>query len=242
MTNKEVNADIKSLKFIFERNKFYIFPVIIILFGIILFFQFVIPQFNTLLSVSKEAQVASMRLGSLKENLDLLANISENSLDSQLKIVNLALPANKDFSAILNDIYYVSGKTGVNLGSFSFQIGDLSESGDGGKLSTIDVSLPVSADIAAINNFAETISNTFPLSEVSLIKIEEGISTISLSFYYKPILSIGSITSGDTRINPISQKGLELIKRLSGFENAISSFSNQPLIDASQSAKTPNPF
>src|SRR3989344_3104909 len=115
--NEKINADLKSLKFIFERNRSYILPSIIILVCIALFLRFVIPQFGILFAAQEEAKQASLKLQTLKENLNVLTNTDEKSLDVQLKILNLALPLNKDFSAILNSIYLASQKAGVNLGS-----------------------------------------------------------------------------------------------------------------------------
>ncbi len=218
--NEKIDADLKSLKIIFDRNKPYILPIIIILTCIILIWQFVIPQFKTLLTAQEDVRQASLRLQTLKENLNALTNIDEKSLDAQLRVLNLALPQDKDFSAILNSIYHASQKTNVSLGNFSLQIGDILSTDKKDNPSTISLSIPVNASIAALNNFAETISKTVPLSEITLIKIRDRTSVIKLSFYYKP-LDLSNFKE-DARIIPISQKGLTLINSLSGFENVSS--------------------
>lgn len=230
--NEKINADLKSLKFIFDRNKPYILPSIIIFACIILFFQFLIPQFNTLLTARQQAKEASLTLAVLKENLNVLTNSNENSLDSQLKILNLALPFNKDFAGILSSIYYASQKTGISLGSFSLQIGGLSEAENNDKFSRISLSIPVNSNVAGVNGFVENISKSLPLSEVTLIKTGERTSTINLAFYYKP-LGVGSLGE-NVRVNPVSQKGLSLINELTGFRES-SYFSQQP-VTASSSA------
>ncbi len=215
--NGKIDADLKSLKFIFDRNKPYILPIVIILVCIILFWQFVIPQFKILLATKEEARQASLKLQILKENLNVVTNTDEKSLDEQLKILNLALPLNKDYSGILNSIYYASQKTGVNLGNFSLQIGNLLDSEKKDDFPTISLSIPISANVAAVNSFIETISKTLPLSEVTQIKIRNITSTITLSFYYKP-LGLTSYVE-DARISPLSKKGQSIIQQLSGFEN-----------------------
>lgn len=214
--NEKINADLKSLKFIFDRNKPYALASIIIFACIILFFQFLIPQFNTLLTARKQAKEASLTLALLKENLNVLTNSNENSLDSQLKVLNLALPFNKDFTGILSSIYYASQKTGVSLGAFSLQIGGLSEDKNNDKFSTISLSIPVNSNIAGVNGFVENISKSLPLSEVTLVKIGETISTVNLAFYYKPLGVVNSVQS--VRVNPVSQKGLSLINELTSFQ------------------------
>lgn len=235
--NGKINADLKSIKFVFDRNKPYILPYIIIFACIILFFQFVIPQLKTLFAAREQAKEASEKLEILKENLNVLANTNEETLDLQLKTVSLALPLNKDFSGILSSIYYASQKTGVGLGSFSLKVGDLSEPSNNDKFSTVSLSVPVNSNVDGVGSFVENIGKTVPLSEVTVIKIGERASVINLSFYYKP-LDVVSIKE-DIRINPVSQKGLALINKLSGFENSYS-FSDQPV--ATSSGENPNPF
>lgn len=214
---EKVNVDIKSLKVIINKNKSYFFPVVIIAISVIIFFQFVIPQFGAFLTVRKEAGEASLKLGRLKENLAVLVNVNEKILDSQLKILSKALPLNKDFIGILNAIYSTAQKTGVRLGSFSLKIGDLSEAENADSFPVVNVSLPISLGGNAINSFVETISRTVPVSKVYFIRIGSLLSMVSLSFYYKP-LGVSSY-SQDARISPISQKGLTIINKLSEFEN-----------------------
>lgn len=225
--DQKINSDLKSLKFIFNKNKSYIIPIVIILTSVILFFQFVIPQFGVLLATREKVKVASLKLETLKANLDILKNINEETLDSQLKILTSALPLDKDFIGVLNSIYSTAQKTGVSLGSFSFKIGDLAQSGSGDNVPVINLSVPVNAGIAAVSSFVETISKELPLSETYLVRVGNMSSTVSLSFYYRP-LGVSSY-SQDVRVSPISQKGLTLIRQLSGFgDSAPSPISSTP--------------
>lgn len=232
--DEKINTDLKSLKFIFNKNKAYIIPIAIILVSIILFFQFVIPQFGVLLATKKEAREVSLKTETLKANLDVLKNVDEEILDSQLKILNSALPLNKDFIGILNSVYLTSQKTGVNLGNFSFAIGNLAQSENGDNFPVVKLSVPINAGVTAINSFVETVSKTVPLAEVYSIKVGNLSSTVGLSFYYKPLGT--SNYRQDVRISSISQKGLTLVDKLSEFENA--SFTSQSSIPVATSSAT----
>lgn len=232
--NEKINADLKSLKFIFDKNKPYILPIVIMLSCIILFWQFVIPQFKTLLKAQKDVRQASERLQMLKENLNVLKNTDEKTLDGNLKTLSLALPLAKDFTGILNSIYYASQKTGVGLGSFSLQIGDILSSEKKDDFPKISVSIPINANTVGVESFVKTISKTVPLSEVTLIKIRNTASSIEASFYYKPL---GASPKEDLRINPTSQKGLSIINQLKSFENI--SFQNTPISTSSSQSSTP---
>lgn len=238
--NGKINLDLKAIKFIFDRNKFYIPPIAVIFICIILFFQFVIPQFNMIFTAKEEAQAASLKLGVLKQNLNVLMNTNENSLDSQLEILNLALPLDKNFDGIINSINSSANKAGADLGSFSFQVGDLSIAEEIDKFPSIKLSVPVNSDVFTVKNFLEAINRTLPLSDVSSIRIGNKTSMIDVRFYYKPLIFSGNIEK--TAIAPFSQKGLSLITELEGFKSiSPSAFQSIPVATSSSETDS-NPF
>lgn len=234
-----VNTEIQSLKIIYNRNKHYIIPVVVIFVSIVLIIQVVIPQFKTLLKVREEAKKASIVLDELKKDLSVLESQDEEILKSQLKVSSLALPINKDFGGILNALYSAAQSSGVSMGKFLFQVGDLG-SGDekNTKFSTINLSLALNNDILAVNSFIDTIEKTLPISDISVIKTDNKTSNINLLFYYR-ILPSTSLKKGE-RIIPISQKNLELLSKIDDFNNAIPT--NLPAESGTLSAKSTNPF
>lgn len=236
--NEKINTDLAALELIFNRNKPYIFRVVIILISIILFIQFVIPQFKALLETQEQIKESSKKLETLKANLNILNSIDEEALNSQFEILSAALPLNKDLIGVLNSVYFAAQKTGVNLGSFSFATGDLSKSESGSNFPVVKLSVPIKSEITAINDFIQTISRIVPLAEVSLIKIGNASSMVDLSFYYMPLSA--SNYDQDARVSPISQKGLTLVDQLSKYENVF--FSNLPVSEVTPiSIITPSP-
>jgi hypothetical protein len=229
--NEKVNVDLKSFDYIFARNKPYLVSVIVIIISVILFFQFVIPQFKSLLAARKEAQDSMLKIEVLKKNLNLLSNINDKNLDLQVNTVKLALPLDKDFIGVLNSIYFASQKTGVSLGSFLIAVGDISGSGDNINAPDIKISIPINGGIVEVNNFVRTISRLAPLSEVYSIRVGAISSEVNLSFYYKTLRPSGY--SPDNPLNPVSQMGLDLINELNGFENI------SPIPQSTQEATSP---
>jgi hypothetical protein len=215
--NGKINLDLKYIKFIFAKNKAYLIPIVVMLISIALFFLFVIPQFKLLLKVQNDAKESLLKLETLKKNLNVLTGIDEDTLDSQLRILNSALPLSKDFAGILNSIYVAAQKTGVSVGNFSFKIGNLSQSESNEKFPLIKLSVPVNAGVGAVNSFVGIISKTLPLSQISFIRMGDASSTVDLSFYYKPLGA--SSYSQDVVIRGISQEGLNLLNKLNEFES-----------------------
>lgn len=218
--NEKINLDLKTLKFVLSRNRVYIIPVVIILISIILFFQFVVPQFNSFLMARQKMAEASLKLETLKSNLNMLMNTNEEKLELQFNTFNSALPSTKDFTGILDAIYSTAQKTGVGLGNFSFKIGNLSQAEASESIPTIKLSLPVEGGVIAINSFVEAISKSSPLVKVNLVKIGDISSTVDLSFYYKPLNY--SQYSQDSPVIPLSQKGQNLLNQLNQLETSFS--------------------
>ena len=213
--NEKINLDLRSLKFIYNKDKFYILPIVIILASVMLFFQAVIPQFKVLLATQKEAKAEQLRLQVLNKNLSVISDTNEDVLNSQLEVLKSALPSTKDIVKMLDSINLTSQKTGVNLGNFSFKPGGLAISGNGEIFPVIRLMIPIQADMVAVKDFVEIISKTFPLSEVNAVSVQNAFSTVGISFYYD--LIDPSSFKQDVPISPISQKGLNLINQLKEF-------------------------
>jgi|WetSurMetagenome_2_1015567.scaffolds.fasta_scaffold01318_12 Tfp pilus assembly protein PilO len=215
--DKKINLDFAAVKYLINRDKVYLIPVIIILVSVTLFFKFLIPEFKALGDAQQEAKELTQKLEVLKLNLNVLSNINEEVLNSQLKTLTSALPANKDVIKILNSVYSTAQKAGVTLGGFSFAIGDISKPKDIEDLPFVKLSVPINGDIIAAKSFIEIINRTVPLSGIDSIKLGDETSTLDLFFYYKPL--DGSTYKLGDQIVPVSQPRLALISQLGGFED-----------------------
>ena len=215
-----VNTDIQSIKIIYNRNKHFLIPFFVILICIGLIVQVIVPQIRTFFKVREEAENASRRLADLKKDLEVLSSLDENMLESQLKITSFALPINKDFGGILSALYSAAQAAGVNVGAFSFQLGDLSKSEEkDAKFPSIELTVNFENDIGAVNNFIDIVGKTLPISDISAVSTDNDSSSVSLLFYYK-VLSTSDIQK-DERIVPISNDKLSLLDKLNTFNSTL---------------------
>jgi len=230
---EEINANLKSLKFVFNKSKSYIFPSILIFVSILLFFQFVIPEFGLLFKAQEEVNALKAKTELLKKNLDMLTNINQDTLDSQYNTMILALPINKDYIEILNTVNVAAQKAGVNIGNYSFKVGSLGKSDSVDISPVIKLTVPIESGLTGSNIFVQIINKTVPLSQIDSVNIGNTSSSITLSFYYK--LLDTSNYSQDALISPVSQEGLDLIDQMKEFRTA-SSFSMPAVPTATASA------
>lgn len=217
-----LNIDVETLKFLYKRYKELTIPVVVILVCFILLIKFIVPQFQTVFTLSREAKKDASKLIVLKNNLNLLSRLNDSLLDPQLEIVSAALPTNKDFIGIINAISFASSLAGVSVGDFQLQIGDISSvSTDTSKFSSIALNLSINGSVSDINKFISALYVTLPLSEVSSISMGGTSSTVAVNFYYKPLPPI-SYSEGSP-ISSISNSWLKVIDTLSNFNYNLSS-------------------
>lgn len=233
--NNKTNFDLKSIKFIYQKNKQFILPIVTILISLLLIFQFIFPQLGVLANRQKELALERDKLKILNSNLSILINTNEELLDSQVKILTTALPINKDFLKVLDTIYSVARKTGANLGNFSFKVGDINQDEKGDMFPTIKITVPINSSMNSINSFVESLGKSLPLAEVYSVKINKSSSGVDLSFYYKSLNLSGLDLFSE--VKPISQAGLNLVNQMNGFDTANSSLIGLTSDDASSSAQ-----
>lgn len=216
--------DQSTFRILYYRYKEYIPYAATMLVAIALFLGFIIPQMQQWFFLKSQTEVLNEKIAILEKNRIFLESLNETDLDKKLQTVSAALPSEKDFSGILAALSEAAASSGVVLGDYSFQVGDLSVSNKTTDKPAIEIILRINAGVMDSKRFLDRLSHSLPLSEVTTLRSEENSSSITTVFYYKPL---PKLTLDNNRIlQPLSQKDNTLIKKLSSF----TSFSQQVLL------------
>lgn len=216
--NKRTNIDISTIKLLYHNNKNYILPIVVILVSLFLFIKFIIPQMIALSEAQELIKKENEKLQVLRNNLNLLTSANEQTLDSQLAVTSGALPTNKDFAGILNAVSFAANKTGVFLGDFEFQVGDVSKDNPQIQLSpSLELVLTVRGGVKPTLNFINELYNSVPVSEVLTLEINDTAALLTTSFYYKSYPKTGF--SYNVALKPLSKRSLDTIKEISSWNN-----------------------
>jgi Tfp pilus assembly protein PilO len=216
MDKNKVSVDSVTFKFLYGKYKDFRIPFIVIVACTVLLVGFLLPQFKNLLDLSIKSKESEKNLKVLKNNFNFLSSLNEDALDSQLKIVTRALPADKDFIGIINAINYASSVSGAGVGDFQVSVGELSkDQASGSDSSPTSVSLTIDGDIEAVNRFIGTLGTTLPISEVTTVDTGDFSSTVTVSFYHKPFPSTKS--QGISSIVSMGSDDVALINKLANF-------------------------
>ncbi|HEV2339277.1 MAG TPA: hypothetical protein VGT05_00750 [Patescibacteria group bacterium] len=187
--NKKINLDQTVFLLLYYKYREYIFPFIVIISCLIIFFQFIMPQIQDWFTLQDQISITSEQIDTLSQNVKILSNIDDKRLDSLLTTAKTALPGQKDFAGILNAISSAASIAGVTLGDYSFQVGSIQGNGTqtySGQLS-VQVQLTISGGIEEAKSFIAALHTQFPLSNVTGLVINSStLTSVTANFYYSP--------------------------------------------------------
>jgi len=180
---------------------------------------FVVPRIADLNLLRKNVDRESVKLGQVRESISVLDQFDIRVGESNVKLVETALPAGFDPGLILSELRSASNKHGVVITSYSLSGGEINsgESSEevpgkvgleGGANNSqgvrlVEFDLVVSGPASNLISFMEGLEKTLPLTNVSeveasevtgVVKGSEGRNDVDLSlklnYYYFPYQSV----------------------------------------------------
>lgn len=190
---------------------------VILSFGILLFFGFVIPQFESFFSLRDEAIAARGRISILNSNLAFMSQLNKTALENSRMTVVQALPVEKDFASIISSINQSSRNAGVTIDDYTFGLGPLNSEAPAVQAQNnpgefIYIKLSLKGNVSDIKNFIKEMSEKLPLNEVESIEAESDSAFITLKFFNKAYKA--PKFNNEDPINPISSQNSLLINKL----------------------------
>ncbi len=178
----------------------------------------VIPQIQEWFLLRDQEKITNEKITVLKQNLSFLSTLDDGNNNRQLQVASTALPSEKDFTSILSAISQAAANSGISVGDFSFQVGELSATKASNTNSTpeIDIILVINGGIDGTRQFLHELTNRLPLSEVTNVRVNDATTTITILFYYKPLPVLGM--SDSKVIKTLSKNDIALLDLLSSFK------------------------
>ena len=218
----------------FRDSEFYSYSMTGLAFVVcaLLLINWIIPELNSWFSIRDEVTATQGRVDILQRNIAFMNNLNENTLNQQLQVVTQALPEDKNFQAILNEISTASIMSGVSLNQYSFQVGSVSSSSTtphpivpvavntatANGLLSIAVTVTVNGSIDKVRRFILAIEEGFPLAEVTGVNGNGQSVGITIQFYQKPFPK--NTLSLETPIAPLSSGETALLGKLSKWQSS----------------------
>lgn len=230
--NKKISLDRLTLEELYKKYKDYLIPVLSIIICFFLLVFITIPQIGILSEKQQQLTTEKTKLHILTNNYNVLAGLDDFTLDSQLALTVGALPSSKNFTSVLNSINLAANKSGVFLGDYEFQVGDLSKISPGKNIPTLELTLFINGGVNETVKFVNELYNSLPITEVTNIEVNNNRSSITAVFYYKPF---ADVKDNSLPINSLSKNYLDIISKMSVWNNP-QVLNILPSINVSQSA------
>ena len=213
---ENTNIDINTIKILYRKYKEHLTYILVIFIAVVLFLFTVLPRLKDLAKLNNDRKIELNKFSILKNNLDLLSNIDDSLLSSQLLLVSSALPSEKDFEGVLNSISLATAKSGASLSDYEFQVGGLSQSSiETTGFPFLTLTVTIRGTPLQVAKFIGYLSKSAPLSQVTSIMQNSSSATVAINFYYKALAP--SQFNDSQAITPISEKGKQIIKTLSSW-------------------------
>lgn len=210
------NINQGTFRILYYQYKEYIVPVVVIIASLALFMVVCAPMIEAILLLPNQEKALLNRISVLEQNTNFLHSLDERDLDSKLKLVSKALPPGKDYAGIIGALSGAASSSGVNLGDFSLNIGDLFEPKEGGSLLEMEMKISVAGSMAATKKFIDELALRLPLSQVRSVQLSQTASSVSIVFYYRPLPKL--VLDESKTLQPLSAKETKVIEDLSGFQ------------------------
>jgi Tfp pilus assembly protein PilO len=203
--SKKFNIDFSTLTILYRHYKEYFLPIGIILASFVVLLFVVVPQIQGYFNAENNLKEEENKLELLKNNFNLLSNLNQTEAEANLSMLKRTLPPSKDFAGVLNAITSSASDTGVSVGDFTFQVGDLAQVLQGvTAYPSLQITVNLNGNVLALNNFMNKLYHSMPLAEVTSIKVNQTTSILTVLFYYKPFPPAQA--RGDLAILPLSAK------------------------------------
>lgn len=227
--SKDVWVGKKGLRFWYYRyrdSEYLTFGIIggIVAVCVMLIFWVILPQLSSWFSIRDEIIATRSRIETLEKNITFVNSLDRAKLDSQLQTASTALPAEKDFNAMLDVIASAAVEANVAMNDFSFQVGNVSSSKGNTTdaryrdLASIRITLVVVGTVDGVKRFVTSVENSVPVTEVINIDGSDKTVAVSIQFFQK---SFPDIKIDDTKeLTPLSQKKVALLEKLDSWKRA----------------------
>lgn len=210
---KKVSLESISIRLLYYQYKEYLVFIGIIVASFLLILFFVIPQVQEFFSIRAEEERYKEKNEVLKNNIILINNLNDSTLDVQFQTATLAISTQKDYVGVMNSLSVGAEKSAVTLGDFTLEIGDLSTgSAKITQSPTLTIDISVNGNVNSIHAFMKALSDQLPLVKITTLQINGDSAILHMEFPYKPY-SAGTIDT-TRRLTPFSTQEQELLNKI----------------------------
>lgn len=236
-SKRDISKD--SLTGLYYEYKELVVPVFAIVVSVLLIFIFILPQVLSFPEGKTQVDAEMEKLNKIKESEKILSTVNVDLLNSQVEIAAKTLPQTKQFENVLNAISSAANISSTQIDSYNYKDTSVTENSTE-KFSSLFFDISIFGDPDQIVNFINQLYKTFPLSDVTNITSSEGLSSVTVLFYYNPFTNA---EIGDrTLVRSMSDREKKVLDEISKWDEPSSGDIFNLIPASTSSAETGSPF
>lgn len=235
--------NLSVVKKIIAKNKPYLMPVLALILIIVLSTTFVEPKISEIISLQQKLAASQARLDRLTQKANLLNSLDPGQLRQKFKILEGALPSEKDIPGFLVEMQKISNEASVSVEKIELSAGSISTTSAAAqtaqantkdsKPDLVSAKVTITGTFTGLRQFLDKTSQARRIVNIKGINLggnaaQKASGPISLdlifSIYYQALpTSLGEISSSLPEISPEEDKIYETVTKYplySTFEDA----------------------
>jgi len=232
----KLNLSDEKLKDSLKDNKELL--VVISVFGasIGLFLIFILPGILNFPSKMNDRNMEIEKLNQIKQAKSVLEATNKNQLEEDTDLATRALPSDRNFELILGAISEAATRSNAIIVGYKFSASSNSVEVVQGQFPGLIFEIEMAGGVDQAAGFSDQLSIAFPVSEVQEITYERGVSTVIVSFYYKPFTEVNAEDVALARQR--TEGEIKALEEISGWNR----FVIDPVIFEQVSSESASPF
>lgn len=200
-----------KLDFGLDNIRGYAVHILVFLILFVLILKVLFPQLENV-AVGRDLLVESnSKLESLNTKVKFLESLDKTANRQKLQRLNLALPVEKDVGLMLDALIEVVARSNVRLGNLTLSAAPLNSKIG---LPILTVTLNLKGEISDIGEFITGLGKILPVMQATNVSLKGTSSTVTLSFYFKPVKTEEVTKQISQEVPKISKNQEEIFQRI----------------------------
>lgn len=182
------------------------------------------PQLDTISELNSNIIKKSSDIEAASKLYEALSTLPESVLADDYDIAVRAVPIEKDLTLMFTSLTDAAGKSNVELGGFTLNVGGVYDSTNSYKnekqidgIPYLNIIVSATGNETNLISFGQALYKTLPLIQINSIQIHDGRGNFDVNFYFKPIKALQIVKEGNN-IEGLTSAESALLKEFSSWK------------------------
>lgn len=214
----------KEIRAIIRKHRNILIPVSLVFASFFIIMRIIMPQLDTISELNSNIIKKSSDIEAASKLYEALSTLPESVLADDYDIAVRAVPIEKDLTLMFTSLTDAAGKSNVELGGFTLNVGGVYDSTNSYKnekqidgIPYLNIIVSATGNETNLISFGQALYKTLPLIQINSIQIHDGRGNFDVNFYFKPIKALQIVKEGNN-IEGLTSAESALLKEFSSWK------------------------